>query len=88
MDFGGFAAIPPGMPHAMGVVPKITRGVMRRNVDYTSSVIAHLQVSFTSYCCWFTLNIAHYIELCVLSESHMAEREKRQAYNPTRCGIR
>ena len=34
------------------------------------------------------LNVVHYTEFCVPSESHMAEREKRQAYNPTRCGIR
>lgn len=51
MDFGSFAAVPAGMTHAIGVmpmVPKMTRGVMRRSVDYTSSVIAYLEVSYSN----------------------------------------
>ena len=38
-----------GITHAIGTMPmitKVTRGVMRRNVDYTSCVIAYLEVSY------------------------------------------
>lgn len=48
MDYGGFNVMPTGITHAIGAMPmitKVTRGVMRRNVDYTSCVISYLEVS-------------------------------------------
>lgn len=51
MDFGSFAGMSAGVGPTIGAVPmipKLTRGIMRRNVDYTSGVITYLEVSFVA----------------------------------------
>ena len=50
MDFTGFGGMQGGVSHPMGAVPmmqKLMRGVMRRNVDYSSSIITYLEVRDT-----------------------------------------
>lgn len=54
MDYGAFTGMPAGGGigagiGAMAMIPKLTRGVMRRNVDYSSSIITHLEVSSFVY---------------------------------------
>lgn len=48
MDYG-YNVMSTGITHAIGAMPviaKLTRGVMRRNVDYTSCVLSYLEVSY------------------------------------------
>ena len=58
MDFGSFAGMSAGVGPTIGAVPmipKLTRGIMRRNVDYTSGVITYLEVS----CSRIVANLLH-----------------------------
>jgi hypothetical protein len=46
MDFSSFPGVGAGVGHTVGAVPmipKLSRGIMRRNVDYTSCVITYLE---------------------------------------------